>query len=72
MLPSTHSIDASCDTTDVAEGLIDGITYGKGAAFLRQVIHYVGGLEAFCAGCTDYFLKYSYGNTTLKDFFGCL
>ena len=69
--PTTHSIDAPCATTDVAEGLIDGITYGKGAAFLRQVIHYVGS-DNFFNGCAAYFKKYSFANTTLDDFFSCL
>ncbi len=71
LVPSTHSIDAPCETTDVAQGLIDGITYGKGAALLRQIIHYVGN-ENFFKGCQDYFKKYSFGNTTLSDFFACL
>lgn len=35
LVPSTHCIDATCENTDVAQGLIDGITYGKGAVFLR-------------------------------------
>jgi aminopeptidase N len=71
MVPSNHSIDAPCETTDVAQGLIDGITYGKGAAFLRQVIHYVG-RETFLRGCTEYFKKFAFGNTTLADFFNSL
>ena len=34
-LPSTHPIDAPCRDNEVAQGLLDGITYGKGAVFLR-------------------------------------
>lgn len=71
LVPSTHSIFAPCDTTDVAQNLIDGITYGKGAAFLRQVIHYVG-KEAFLKGCQKYFKKHQFSNTTLQDFFDAL
>jgi aminopeptidase N len=71
MVPSTHSIEAPCDTTDVAQGLIDGITYGKGAALLRQIIQYVG-KDNFFKGCQSYFQKFAWSNTTLSDFFGCL
>ena len=34
-LPSTHSIDAPCRDNFEAQGLLDGITYGKGAVFLH-------------------------------------
>ena len=34
-LPSTHAIDAPCPNNEVAPGLLDGITYGKGAVFLK-------------------------------------
>ena len=71
LVPSTHSIYAPCESTDVAQGLIDGITYGKGAAFLRQVIHYVG-KDIFFRGCAAYFKKYQFSNTTLSDLFACL
>jgi aminopeptidase N len=52
--PTTHSIEAPCPSTEVAEGLIDGITYGKGAYFLRQLIHLIG-TENFFIGCQKYF-----------------
>lgn len=42
VLSSNHSIDAPCENNDDAENLIDGITYGKGAAVLRQLIYFVG------------------------------
>ena len=41
-VPSTHSIDAPCKDNEVAQGLLDGITYGKGAVFLNQVISTIG------------------------------
>ena len=71
LVPSTHAIYAPCETTDVAQGLIDGITYGKGAAFLRQVIHYVS-KDLFFKGCEAYFKQFQYSNSTLSDFFACL
>lgn len=71
LVPSTHSIYAPCESTDVAQSLIDGITYGKGASFLRQVIHYVG-KDIFFRGVSAYFKKFQFGNSTLHDLFGCL
>ena len=35
MLPTTHPIEATCDSSDLAGELLDGITYGKGACFVR-------------------------------------
>lgn len=35
LLPSNHNIEATCDSIDVADSLLDGITYGKGAALLK-------------------------------------
>jgi len=53
-LPSTHSIDAPCRDNEEAQGLLYGITYGKGAVFLSQMIHTIGE-EAFFTGCKSYF-----------------
>lgn len=66
-LPSTHPIEAPCKTSEEAPDLLDGITYGKGAVFLRQLIKIVGE-KAFFKGCQGYFKKYAWGNTCLKDF----
>lgn len=70
-VPSTHSIDAPCKDNEVAQGLLDGITYGKGAVFLNQIISTIGE-KAFFAGIKDYFKKYAWGNTELADFISCL
>ncbi len=35
LLPSNHNIEAECESTDIIESLIDGITYGKGASLLK-------------------------------------
>jgi len=53
-LPSTHSIDAPCNDTEQAQGLLDGITYGKGAVFLSQIIKTIG-YQTFFEGCKQYF-----------------
>ena len=64
---STHPIACHCVTTADAEDIFDGISYGKGAAFLHQMIYFVG-REVLLEGIKTYFQKYSYKNTELKDF----
>lgn len=49
-LPTTHPIEAKCENSGEAALLIDGITYGKGAVFLRQLSFMIGS-EFFVAGC---------------------
>src|SRR5699024_11024419 len=44
----------------------DGITYGKGASALKQLVAYVGRTE-FMTGLSEYFSKHSWGNTELSD-----
>ena len=70
-VPSTHPIDAPCRDNEEAQGLLDGITYGKGAVFLNQLIGTLGE-ETFFKGCQHYFAKYAWANTELKDFMQCL
>jgi aminopeptidase N len=41
-LPTTHPIEAACISSVEAEQLIDGITYGKGAAFVRLLMLQIG------------------------------
>jgi aminopeptidase N len=71
MMPSNHKIQADCPTTDTAESLIDGITYGKGCSLIKQLI-FLMGWETFCDGLKIYFSKHAWGNTTLEDFIGAL
>ena len=71
MAPTNHPVEADCDTSEQAEGLIDGITYGKGACFARQLIMIIG-IEAFLKGLQSYFTKFKWGNTTLNDFINCM
>ena len=65
-LPSTHPIAA--DVIDLETVLVnfDGITYGKGASVLRQLVAWVG-QEEFLAGVREYIAKYAWGNATLAD-----
>ena len=69
--PTNHCIEADCENTDVSESLIDGITYGKGASLVKQLV-YLMGWEAFTAGIKLYFKEFKWTNTTLYDFIGML
>lgn len=70
-LPSTHPIEAECQSVTDAPDLLDGITYGKGAVFLRQLILIVGE-DKFFEGCQHYFKRFAWGNTELQDFIDCI
>ena len=67
LMPSNHKIQAECPTTDTAESLIDGITYGKGSSLIKQLI-FLMGWETFCKGLKIYFKKFAWTNTELPDF----
>jgi aminopeptidase N len=64
---TTHPIVADCKTTEDADNIFDGISYGKGASFLKQMVAYISE-EAFRKGLKSYFQKYAYKNTELVDF----
>jgi len=42
LMPSNHNIQAECKSTDTAESLINGITYGKGSSMIKQLIFLIG------------------------------
>jgi len=65
-LSTTHPIVADVADTDVAGSNFDGITYGKGASFLKLLAFRVGE-EDFAAGLKDYFKAHAFGNTTVGD-----
>ena len=67
LAPTTHPIEALCDSSDQAQELLDGITYGKGACFVRQLIMRIG-IHAFLSGLRAYFAEHRWRNTTLVDF----
>jgi aminopeptidase N len=66
-LVTTHPIELPVANTAEAFTNFDGITYGKGAAVLRQLSLYVGE-ENFRRGVSQYLHKHAYGNTQLADF----
>jgi len=71
LMPSNHKIQADCPSTDTAESLIDGVTYGKGSAMIKQLI-FLMGWESFTHGLKIYFKRHAWGNTGLEDFIGAL
>lgn len=64
---TSHPIAAKCESTQDAEDIFDGISYGKGGSWLHQMIFYFG-KETLKKGLKSYFEKYSFKNTELKDF----
>jgi aminopeptidase N len=65
-LSSTHPIVADVATLSEAEANIDGISYAKGAAVLKQLAAYLG-RDSFFAGIRGYFAEHAWGNATLAD-----
>jgi len=65
-LPSTHPIVATINDLEDVQVNFDGITYAKGGSVLKQLAAWVG-IDEFFAGVGNYFRKYEYGNTELKD-----
>jgi aminopeptidase N len=69
--PTTHRIADEVPSTDETFLNFDGITYGKGAAALKQLVHAIGE-DAFREGLRTYFRRHRFGNATLHDFLGAL
>jgi aminopeptidase N len=70
-LVTTHPIAGEVEDTDQTFLNFDGITYGKGASVLKQLVAYIG-LEGFRNGMRLYFRRHEYGNTTLAEFLAAL
>lgn len=70
-MSSTHAICAQVTGTDQAESMFDGISYGKGSAFLKQMYKVIG-FDVMKVGLHEYFETFKWQNTTLPDFVGCL
>ena len=70
-LATTHPIAGAVPDTDATFLNFDGITYGKGAAVLKQLAATIG-LDGFRAGMRHYFDTYAWKNTTLRQFLGAL
>jgi len=68
---TTHPISGVVVDTDATFYNFDGITYGKGAAVLKQLVAWVG-REAFAAGLRVYFDRHAWANASLADFLAAL
>ena len=69
--PTTHRIADDIETTDETFLNFDGITYGKGASVLKQLVRAMG-RDGFRDGLRTYFRRHRYGNATLADFLAAL
>ncbi|MGH9052607.1 MAG: aminopeptidase N [Acidimicrobiia bacterium] len=70
-LVTTHQIADEVPSTDEVFLNFDGITYGKGAAVIKQLVASIG-LEGFRKGMRRYFERYAFGTATLADFLAAL
>jgi len=64
---TTHPIQGTVVDTLATFLNFDGITYGKGASVLKQLMAVVGE-KGFQSGMIHYFQKHQWGNTTITDF----
>ncbi len=70
-LVTTHPIAGQVEDTDQTFLNFDGITYGKGASVLKQLVASIG-MEGFRKGMRHYFQTHAYGNATLAQFLASL
>ncbi len=70
-LVTTHPIAGTVADTDQTFLNFDGITYGKGASVLKQLVATIG-MHGFREGMREYFRKYAYDNATLSEFLAAL
>jgi len=68
---TTHPISGVVPDTDATFYNFDGITYGKGASVIKQLVAEIG-RDAFRAGLRTYFRRHAWGNATLADFLAAL
>ena len=66
-LPTTHPIETQVIDTQSTFDNFDGITYGKGAAVLKQLAYFVG-KDAFRQGVSAYLHQYAWHNAKREDF----
>ncbi|GBF51391.1 aminopeptidase N [Leptospira ryugenii] len=64
---TNHPIEAKVKDTEEAFIQFDGITYGKGASVLKQLVFFLGP-EVFQKGVQSYLKRYAYSNSSLLDF----
>ena len=65
-LAGTRPVEFEVRSPAQAEGMFDGITYGKGSAVLRMMEQYLGE-EPFRAGVESYLRRHAYANTETRD-----
>ena len=70
-LITTHPIAGQVADTDATFLNFDGITYGKGASVIKQLVAAMG-VDGFRRGMRGYFQKHAYGNTTLSEWLDAL
>jgi aminopeptidase N len=70
-LVTTHPIAGQVADTDATYLNFDGITYGKGASVLKQLVAAIG-MDGFREGMRNYFRTYAFSNATLEQFLGSL
>ncbi len=70
-LVTTHPISGQVRDTDETFLNFDGITYGKGASVLKQLVASIG-MDGFRDGMRRHFRAYEYGNATLSQFLASL
>jgi len=70
-LVTTHPTSGVVGDTDETFLNFDGITYGKGASVLKQLVAAIG-MDGFREGMRHYFRTHEYGNATLQQFMGSL
>ena len=63
---TTHPIASDVPNTEIAEGIFDEITYLKGAAAIKQLMHLITP-KVFGRACGKYFKKYGWKNTTIEN-----
>ena len=68
---TTHPVSGPVSDTDATFYNFDGITYGKGAAVIKQLVAAIG-MDGFRAGMRTYFRRHAWGNATLADFLAAL
>lgn len=64
---TTHPISVDVPHTKVAQDNFDGISYGKGASWLKAAFNLFG-REIFLTGLASYFKEFQFKNSTLDDF----
>ena len=64
---TSHPIAADVADTGVAQDIFDGISYGKGASWLHQLVFFYGE-DLLKQGLQSYFKKYAFQNTELPQF----